>query len=152
VVPVSWFYREGRARRWWRWLSAAYVWWASLGLPPRRQVGLEVRGRKSGQPHRIPVVVATVDGERYLVSMVGEKEWVRNVRAAGGEATIISGGRRAVTLVDVPVEERAPVIKEYLRVAPGGRPHIGLRANASLEECAGVAAAHPVFRIVEREG
>ena len=32
----------------------------------------------------MPLVVATVGGERYLVSMLGEEvNWVRNVRAAG---------------------------------------------------------------------
>ncbi len=94
------------------------------------------------------MVVVTHEGEQYLVSMVGEKEWVKNVRAANGEGVIISGKRRSVRLDEVPVERRAPIIKEYLRLAPGGRPHIGLDARASIEECDRVAAKHPVFRIV----
>ncbi len=80
--------------------------------------------------------------------MVGEKEWVKNVRAAGGEVIIISGGRRKATLEEVAVDRRAPIIHAYIRVAPGGRPHLGLRANAGVEECEAVAARHPVFRIV----
>lgn len=148
MIPLSWFYRGGRATALGRAFSQFYVWWASLGLPPRRQVGLEVRGRRTGRPRRLAVVVARHEGEQYLVSMVGEKEWVKNVRAAAGEAVIISGKRRRVRLDEVPVERRAPIIKEYLRLAPGGRPHIGLTASASIEECDAVAANHPVFRIV----
>lgn len=148
VIPISWFYRGGKARALGKAFSRFWAAWASLGLPPRRQVGMEVKGRRSGRPHRLAVVVAKHEGEQYLVSMVGEKEWVKNVRAAGGEAYIVSGRRRKVRLEEVPVQRRAPIIKEYLRLAPGGRPHIGLSAKASIEECAGVASNHPVFRIV----
>jgi hypothetical protein len=35
---------------------------------------------------------------------------VRNVRAAGGRAVILSGGRRAVRLVEIPEGKRAPVM------------------------------------------
>jgi hypothetical protein len=152
VVPISWFYRGGRARALGKAFSRFWAAWASLGLPPRRQVGMEVNGRRTGRPHRLAVVIAKHEGEQYLVSMVGEKEWVKNVRAAGGEAHIISGRRRKVRLEEVPVEERAPIIKEYLRLAPGGRPHIGLGAKASIEECEKVAPNHPVFRIVYQKG
>jgi hypothetical protein len=55
------------------------------------------------------VVVVKQAGQQYLVSMVGEGEWVKNVRAAGGEAYLISG-RRRVRLQAVPVERRAPII------------------------------------------
>ena len=45
---------------------------------------MEVPGRRSGRIVSLPLVVATVRGERYLVSMLGEEvNWVRNVRAAG---------------------------------------------------------------------
>ena len=37
---------------------------------------LEVRGRKSGQPQRIPVNLLTLDGSDYLVSARGEGQWV----------------------------------------------------------------------------
>ena len=57
--------------------------------------------------------------------MLGDCEWVKNVRTQG-EAYIISGRRRKARFEEVPVEGRAPIIKEYLRLAPGARPHIGL--------------------------
>jgi hypothetical protein len=83
--------------------------------------------------------------------MVGEGEWVKNVRAAGGEAYLISGQRRKVMLEEVPVEHRAPIIKEYLRLAPGGRPHIGLGPTAPIVDYERVAPNYPVFRIVYQD-
>jgi hypothetical protein len=97
------------------------------------------------------MVIAKYAGAEYLVSMLGECEWVRNARAQG-PAWIISRKRREVRLEEVPVDRRAPIIKEYLRLAPGARPHIGLGKEATLGECEGVAPRHPVFRIVYESG
>jgi hypothetical protein len=36
---------------------------------------------------------------------------------------------------------------EYLRLAPGGRPHIGLGKTANMTDCQDVAGKHPIFRI-----
>jgi deazaflavin-dependent oxidoreductase (nitroreductase family) len=110
---------------------------------------LEVVGRKSGRLISMPVVVASVDGERYLVSMLGsEAQWVQNVRAAQGKAFIRSGRQTPVRLEEVPVEGRAPILKAYLQHAPGARPHIPVSKDAPLAEFAAVAASFPVFRIV----
>ncbi|MEC4019066.1 hypothetical protein QMK28_22880 [Streptomyces sp. H27-D2] len=43
-----------------------------------------MRGRKSGEWRRAPVNPITFEGEQYLVSVRGEAEWARNMRAAGG--------------------------------------------------------------------
>src|SRR5215472_18929524 len=43
---------------------------------------LEVRGRKTGRSYGHPVVVASVDGRRYIVSLWGESQWARNLRAS----------------------------------------------------------------------
>ena len=60
--------------------------------------------------------------------------WVRNVRAAGGVATIRHGRARACHLVEVPVEERGPILKRYLQKVPGARPHVPVDRNAPLAE------------------
>jgi len=145
-IPLSRFYADRRATALGKAFSHFFVVWASLGLPPWRQVGLELKGRKTGQPHRLAVVVAKHAGEAYLVSMLGQCAWVENARAHG-DAVIISGRRRKVALEEIPVERRGPIIKEYLRLAPGGRPHIGLGKNATLADCERVAPDHPVFRV-----
>ena len=124
--------------------------WASLGLPPRRQVGLEVKGRRTGRPHTIAVVVARHEGQHYLVSMLGECEWVKNVRAQG-EGYIISGRRLKARFEEVPVERRAPVIKAFIHAAPGARPHIGLGTAATIANCQRVAPNHPVFQILYQD-
>ncbi len=97
----------------------------------------------------MPVVVAVVDGERYLVSMLGENvHWVHNVRAAEGRAVLKSGGREEVHLEEVPVDQRAPILRAYLQRAPGARPHVPVNKDAPLAEFAKVAAAFPVFRVM----
>ena len=50
-------------------------------------------------------------------------------------------------LVEVPVSERAPIIKAYLRRAPGARLHITVPLDAPLEAFEAIAPEHPVFRI-----
>lgn len=65
---------------------------------------LEVIGRKSGKPVRLPIIIADLEGERYLVSMLGEDtNWVRNVRAAEHRAVLLQRERTAVRLDEVPV-------------------------------------------------
>lgn len=98
---------------------------ASSGVTSNYMETLEVTGRKSGRTFSLPVVIAIVEGERYLVSMLGENvQWVQNVRAAGGKAVLRSGGREQVQLEEVPAERRAPILKAYLQRAPGARPHV----------------------------
>jgi hypothetical protein len=63
--------------------------------------------------------MAKVGSERYLVSMLGENAaWVRNIRAAGGNAVLQHGPREEVRLGEIPVGQRAPVLKAYLQRAP----------------------------------
>src|SRR5690606_34215205 len=97
-------------------------------LPRRRRPAAAVpagRGRRSGRLVQVPVAVAGVAGVAPLVSMLGPGAgWVRNVEAAGGRARLHWRGReRDVLLAPVPVEDRPPVLRRYLAVAPGARPH-----------------------------
>ena len=124
-------------------------WLASLGLMPSDTVTLEVKGRRSGMVRSNVVTWVKQDGERYLVSPRGESEWVRNVRAADGEAVIRHRGRQRVRLEEVPAEERAPIIKAYLaKTAMATRAHFGVDPKAEIEEFEAIAGRHPVFRIV----
>ena len=92
--------------------------------------------------------MTAVDGERYLVSMLGDDvEWVRNVRAAGGKVTLRHGRREDVRLEDVPPERRAPLLQAYLHCAPGARPHFPISKDAPLAEFERIAPRFPVFRV-----
>ena len=70
------------------------------------------------------MVLVVLGGQRYLVALAGESEWVRNVRAAQGHVVLGHRGQRyAAHLCEVPVAERAEVIRAYIhRPSPRGRP------------------------------
>jgi len=142
-------YRDWRPTRLGRLVNRLQGWWSSTGLPPRFQVTLEVRGRTTGTPRSTPVVVVAVNGIEHVVSMLGPRsEWVKNVEAAGGDAVLRHGARRHVRLVRVDAAfERAPVLKEYARVAISGRKHIPVDRHAPLSDFAAVAGRYPVYRV-----
>ena len=142
------FYRNWRPTRLGRWLNRFTCWWSGLGLPPMFQAVLEVQGRTSGRRRSNPVVIATVKGKRYLVSMLGPgSDWVKNVEAAHGDAVIRQGRRRRVRLVVVPTEQRAPILREYVRIALSGRQHFPLPVGAPLSDFDAIAGHYPVYRI-----
>lgn len=145
---ARWLYRgrrQGRLARLLNWAAARI---GSAGLAPDYLVTLQVQGRRSGRVSSFPMVVAVLDGERYLVSMLGHGvAWVRNLEAAGGRAVLLHGIREPIHLEAVPVASRPSILKEYLRRAPGARPHIPVDKDAPLAEFERIAAAYPVFRV-----
>ena len=143
-----WLYRGNRPNWLARAMNRASAIVGSAGITSNYMETLEVTGRKSGRTFSLPVVIAIVDGERYLVSMLGDNvQWVQNVHAANGRAVLRSRGREEVQLLDVPPEKRAPILKAYLQRAPGARPHIRVDKDAPLAEFEKIAAAFPVFHI-----
>ena len=94
------------------------------------------------------MVIATVNGKDYLVSMLGpDSDWVKNVEAAHGDAVIRQGRRRSVRLVAVPPEQRAPILREYVRIASSGRRHFPLPVGAPLSDFEAIVERYPVYRI-----
>jgi deazaflavin-dependent oxidoreductase (nitroreductase family) len=121
---------------------------ASIGLVPMSTVLLQVKGRRSGQTRSTPVSWIEHEGQRYLVAPRGNTEWVRNVKAAGGEAVLKSRKTEGVRLEEVPVERRAPIIKTYLKkTAMVTKREFGLDPDSPMEEFAKIAPDHPVFQI-----
>ena len=109
---------------------------------------LTVKGRKSGNPMSVPVNPLDFNGTRYLVCPRGESDWVKNLRAAGTLTLEKKGSKAMWTAHEVADPDKAPILKEYLRrweKAAGA--YFGLKADASLEQFAGIAAQHPVFEI-----
>ena len=70
-----------------------------------------------------------------------------NVRAASGRAVLRRGGRQEVRLEEVEPGDRAPILRRYLQVAPGARPHLPVDRHAPLAEFERIAEQYPVFRI-----
>lgn len=109
---------------------------------------LEVPGRTSGEPRQVPVNLLRFDGRDYLVSARGTGSWVRNVRAAGGNLTLLLGKQReqrhATELSDA---DKVPVLRAYLAKwkAEVGVFFDGVDATSSDEQIAAIAPQHPVF-------
>ena len=120
-----------------------------LGLAIGTQHVLTIRRRKSGVPRSTPVSLLTVDGRRYSVT-VGETHWVKNARASGW--ALLSRGRtqERVALVELPVEERGPILREFPRQVPHGVQFFEMVLGLPNDPDAFAAAPQcPVFRIDE---
>jgi len=116
---------------------------------------LEVRGRTSGQPRRVPVNLLTLDDQHYLVSPRGEGQWVRNVRAADGRlATLVGKRRDEWVALELEGADKVPVLRAYLKrwKAEVGVFFDGASADSSDEELAAIAPRHPVFRLEPAPG
>lgn len=143
---------------WYRRLNWLGVLLTSLGLAPRDAVTLQVRGRTSGKLRRVPILRTRYHGDDYLVALAGESQWVRNVRAAHGHAVIRRRVARQARLEELPVEERAEIIAEYLRAgqrrsgseanADQARFYFGLDPDPRAHDIDAIAGFYPVFRIV----
>ena len=143
-----WMYRGGRPNIFAKIQNRGWEILHSLGIFPDRFVTLEVGGRKSGKIVRFPLAMIVMNGERYLVSMLGEEtNSVRNVRAAGGKARLVHGISEQVLLEEVDISQRAPILKAYLSLAPGARPHIPISKDAPLSEFEKIVSKYPIFRL-----
>jgi deazaflavin-dependent oxidoreductase (nitroreductase family) len=120
-----------------------------LGISVAGSRVLAVRGRASGEWRTTPVNLLTVDGERYLVAPRGVTQWVRNIRAAGGGELRVGRRVEEVAVTELADEEKAAVLREYLRrwAWEVGRFFEGVDASASDDQLAAIAPGFPVFRL-----
>lgn len=118
-----------------------------LGLGKDYRYILTVPGRKTGTPHSVPVDVMGDGAQRWLVAPYGVTNWVRNARAAG-QVTLRRGGHReTLRVIEVPVAERVPVLRQYLREVPVTRRYFDVTAASSDKQWIREAHRHPVFRL-----
>ncbi len=110
---------------------------------------LEVRGRKSGEPRRVPVNPLDHDGTRYLVAPRGHTQWVRNLRVAGEGWLLLGRRREHFTAVELPDAEKEEILRAYLRRWKWevGQFFDGVDADSPVDELERIAPDHPVFRI-----
>lgn len=115
---------------------------------------LTVRGRTSGQPHTVPVLVVEQGMQRWLVAPYGAVQWVRNLRVAG-TATLTRGRlSENFAATELSAREAAPVLKRYLALqrARDVRSSFDATKDAPLEVFEREAPRHPVFRIMPYAG
>jgi len=122
-------------------------WLFSRGIGSKRWVQIQHKGRKSGKAYATAVNWTEVDGQRYLVAPRGETQWVRNVRADDGKAVIKRGKSEAVRLEEVPIAERAPIIKNYVTENKVVKGEFGVEPSDPIEKYQEIAPNHPTFRI-----
>jgi len=133
-----------------------------LGIPMGSTSLLTVRGRKSGKSIQTPVSIFVQEGKRYLITPYGVVNWVRNLRAAGGEATLTRGRyTEQIHALELEPVAAAPVFREAVRTGPPGIPavfismyrhftlsrYLNVSVNASLEEFEREVLTHPVFLV-----
>ena len=121
---------------------------------------LRVRGRKSGKPIETPIAIFVQEGKSYLLTPYGIVNWVRNLRAAGGEATITRTRRtEKIHAIELEPVAAAPIFREAVRSGPPGipaaifrgyrylfvLPYLNVTANSSLEEFEREVLTHSVF-------
>jgi hypothetical protein len=100
-----------------------------------------------------PVSTLMVNGQRYIVGGLAGADWVKNVHAAGWGVLAQGRKKECVRLIELPVEDRAPILRAFPRLVPGGvqffqRVYDMPKDPALLPEAfAGLADTCPVFRI-----
>jgi hypothetical protein len=145
---LRYFYRNWRPTRLGRIWSGALAGASAIGLTPKSLLTLQVKNRSDSSLCSTVLAVVSHEGRRYLVSMLGGgSEWVRNVRAAGGAASIKRGRSHPVLLLEIPPEQRAPILRAWSQVATSGRKHLPVPPDAPISAFEAIAADYPVFRI-----
>ena len=111
---------------------------------------LEVPGRRSGEPRRVPVNLLTLDGVDHLVSPRGNGQWVQNVRANGGRLDLLLGAHRTHHVAhEIADADKVEILRAYLRrwKLEVGQFFDGTSADSSDDELRAIAPKHPVFRL-----
>jgi hypothetical protein len=116
---LRWLYRSGRPNRFAKLQNRATAAVYAAGIWPRRVAASDVRGRKSGRLISFPVVIANCDGERYLVSMLGQDVTTRSLPSCG------------VTWTWLREHVRTCPSTAALRSGRSSRSHPGSRSSAS---------------------
>ena len=143
-----WMYRHDRPGRAAAFANRIQALAASSGFGVKHVVTLEVPGRRTGRLRSFPVVVADYRDQRHLVAILGENtNWIRNVEAAEGNVGLRHGERERVRLEPVRPGDRPEILRRYLQVAPGARPHIPVDRRSPLAKFEQIAPEYPVFRI-----
>jgi hypothetical protein len=115
-----------------------------LGVPIGTQHVLTVRGRKTGKLYSTPVSLVTVNGQRYICTLPWTG-WAKNARVVGEGILTRGRVRERVALVELPAEERAPILREFPLQVPHGVQFFQLPPDP--EAFAAAAPSLAVFRI-----
>jgi F420H(2)-dependent quinone reductase len=104
----------------------------------------------TGRPWSTPVSIVRDGDERWLVAPYGERNWVKNARAAG-EVELRRGRRdERLAVEELSAEDAVPVLRRYYELAYVTRPFFDVTLSSSDAEWLAEAPRHPVFRLLSR--
>lgn len=124
---------------------------ARLGLVGPRTYLLTVVGRKSGRRWSTPVSIVQLGDERWLVAPYGDRNWVRNARAAGWVELERGRRRERLAIEELGPDEAVRVLQEYYRRGRVTRPFFDVTLESPRADWVEEAPRHPVFRLLPLE-
>lgn len=111
---------------------------------------LTVRGRTSGLPRTVPIVLIHRHSKRIVASPYGHVNWVRNLQSAG-EATLTRGRHaEAVKATQLEPEEAALILREDVRDGNPFARFFGVTKDSSLDDFKRAVVSHPMFALESR--
>jgi hypothetical protein len=127
-------------------------------LPPQR-LGLaigtmrlfSVPGRRSGELRTTPVSPLTMSGLRYVVGLQ-DADWVKNARTAGWGILTCGRNEERVVLVELPPEERAPVLRAFPREVPHGVRVLSPAGDRGFSRLGGFRGGRAAVRCLPHRG
>jgi deazaflavin-dependent oxidoreductase (nitroreductase family) len=120
---------------------------ARLGLTGPRTYLLTVPGRTTGRPWSTPVSIVAEGDARWLVAPTGERNWVKNARAAGSVELRRGGHRQRYLVEELDPAAAVPVLRRYHALGRVTRPFFDVSASSPEEDWIAEASRHPVFRL-----
>ncbi|HLI70819.1 MAG TPA: hypothetical protein VKV19_13760 [Ktedonobacteraceae bacterium] len=134
--------------KWLKFANRLIIAFNRLGMSFGTWYILSIPGRKTGKMRSTPVSVLHIDGRRYVVTGF-ETQWVKNARKVGKGMLVRGRKKEPIALVELPVEERAPILREFPRQVPHGVQYFEKLLNipGDPEALAQAAPRCPVFRL-----
>jgi hypothetical protein len=134
--------------KWLKFANRLIIIFNRLGMSFGTWYILSIAGRKTGKMRSTPVSVLHINGQRYVVTGF-ETQWVKNARKVRKGVLARGWKKEQVALVELPVEERAPILREFPRQVPHGVQFFERLLNMPVDpEALAVAAPRcPVFRL-----
>jgi hypothetical protein len=99
----------------------------------------------SGRLWSTPVSIVANGSERWLVAPYGDRNWVKNARAAGSVELRRGRRRERLAVEELSGDESVPILREYYRQGLVTRPFFNVSLSSPDEEWLAEASRHPVF-------
>lgn len=133
--------------KWLKYMNRLIIVLNHLGIGFGTWYILSIPGRKTGKMRSTPVSVLHVNGQRYAITGF-DTHWVKNARRAGWGTLRRGWKKEQVAVVELPVEERGPILSEFPRQVPHGVQYFEKLLNlpGDPEAFATAAPRCPVFR------